>query len=104
MEQYVWTYLNQRYGLQPLIIEWFLSILNCINLYKEEDHHVRLFAKILKNDCDEEFLRVQDHVRDTLNVLLRSIIRDKYPLKQEEDISNMMDGIKNGHISEYYWR
>ena len=50
---------------------------------------MRLFAKIIKNDCDEEFLRVQDHVKDTLDLLLRTILREKHPMKQELEISNM---------------
>jgi hypothetical protein len=31
------------------------SIINSILIYKQEDHDVLLFAKILKNECDEEF-------------------------------------------------
>ena len=30
MEQYMYTYLNQRYGLKNLIIEWAASIINGI--------------------------------------------------------------------------
>ena len=30
MEQYVYTYLNQKYGLKNLIIEWFVAIINGI--------------------------------------------------------------------------
>jgi len=28
MEQYMYTYLNQRYGLKTLIIEWAAAIIN----------------------------------------------------------------------------
>ena len=55
MEQYMYTYLNQRYGLKPLIIEWAAAIINAIKTYLKEDHDVALFGKILKNECDEEF-------------------------------------------------
>jgi hypothetical protein len=55
MEQYIYTYLNQKYGLKNLIIENMTSIINSILIYKQEDHDVLLFAKILKNECDEEF-------------------------------------------------
>ena len=51
----MYTYLNQKYGLRVLIVEWLQAILNAINKYKREDHEVALFAKILKNECDEEF-------------------------------------------------
>jgi hypothetical protein len=54
MEQYMYTYLNQKYGLKNLIIEWAVSIINGIKTYLKEDHDVTLFGKILKNECDEE--------------------------------------------------
>jgi hypothetical protein len=55
MEQYMYTYLNQKYGLKGLIIEWAAAIINGIKTYLREDHDVTLFGKILKNECDEEF-------------------------------------------------
>lgn len=50
MEQYMYTYLNQRYGLKNLIIEWAASIINSIKKYSKEDHTVSLFGKILRNE------------------------------------------------------
>ena len=55
MEQYMYTYLNQRYGLKNLIIEWAAAIINGIKAFIKEDHDIALFGKILKNECDEEF-------------------------------------------------
>ena len=55
MEQYMYTYLNQKYGLKSLIVEWAASIINGVKKYGREDHDVALFAKILKNECDENF-------------------------------------------------
>ena len=66
MEQYMYTYLNQKYGLKSLIVEWAASIINAVKTYLREDHEVTLFAKILKNECDEEFRLIQMHVKDTL--------------------------------------
>ena len=51
----MYTYLNQKYGLKNLIIEWAASIINGIKTYLKDDHDVALFGKILKNECDEEF-------------------------------------------------
>lgn len=55
MEQYLYTYLNQKYGLKPLIIEWASTIITGVKTYLRDDHEITLFAKILKNECDEEF-------------------------------------------------
>ena len=55
MEQYIYTYLNQKYGLKNLIIEWFAALINGIKIHYKDDHDIRLFGKIVKNECDEEF-------------------------------------------------
>ncbi len=86
MEQYMYTYLNQKYGLKALIVEWAASIINAVKTYLRQDHDVTLFAKILKNECDEEFRFIQLHVRDTLVQLVKVILKDKLPLKSEPDI------------------
>ena len=86
MEQYMYTYLNQRYGLKNLIIEWAAAIINGIKTYLKEDHDVSLFGKILKNECDEEFRFIQMHVKETLTSLLRVLIKDKNPFKSESEI------------------
>ena len=104
MEQYMYTYLNQKYGLKNLIIEWAVSIINGIKTYLKEDHDVTLFGKILKNECDEEFRFIQSHVKDTLQSLLKALLKDKYPLKSEVDTSRMYDGVINGQIDEWIWR
>lgn len=93
MEQYMYTYLNQKYGLKALIVEWAASIINAVKTYLRQDHDVTLFAKILKNECDEEFRFIQMHVRDTLVQLVKVILKDKYPLKSEPDVQRMLDQI-----------
>jgi len=55
MEQFMYTYLNQKYGLKALIIEWASTIIAGIKQYLNDDHEIALFAKILKNECDEDF-------------------------------------------------
>ena len=62
LEQYMYTYLNQKYGLKPLIVEWAAAIINGVKTYIKEEHEVALFAKILKNECDEDFRFIQMHV------------------------------------------
>ncbi len=45
----MYTFLNQRYGLKSLIIEWAAAIINGIRRYSRDDHDVALFGKILRN-------------------------------------------------------
>ena len=48
LEQFMYTYLNQKYGLKPLIVEWAAAIINGVKTYIKEEHEVALFAKIFK--------------------------------------------------------
>ncbi len=49
MEQHMYTFLNQKYGLKNLIIEWATSIVNGIKMYSLEDSDVCLFGKVRKH-------------------------------------------------------
>ena len=55
MEQHMYTFLNQKYGLKNLIIEWATALINGIRKYANEDNDIAVFGKILRNESDEEF-------------------------------------------------
>ena len=99
----MYTYLNQKYGLKPLIVEWAAAIINGVKTYIKEEHDVALFAKILKNECDEDFRFIQMHVKDTLVSLVKVMLKDKHPLKSEKDIQRMLDQIEKGKIEDWMW-
>ena len=103
LEQFMYTYLNQKYGLKPLIVEWAAAIINGVKTYIKEEHDVALFAKILKNECDEDFRFIQMHVKDTLVSLVKVMLKDKHPLKSEKDIQRMLDTIEKGKIEDWMW-
>lgn len=46
MEQHMYSFLNQKYGLKSLIIEWATSIVNGIKMYSLEDSDICLFGKV----------------------------------------------------------
>lgn len=100
----MYTYLNQKYGLKNIIIEWAAAIINGIKTYLRDDHDVTLFGKILKNECDEEFRFIQAHVKDTLSSLLKVMIKEKYPMKGETEFSKMHENILTGQVDEWIWR
>lgn len=58
----MYTYLNQKYGLKSLIIEWATAIINGIRKFSQEDNDIAVFGKILRNENDEEFRFVQSQV------------------------------------------
>jgi hypothetical protein len=48
MEEYMYTYLNQRYGLRSLTISWASTIINGIRQFSKADFDVHQFGKILR--------------------------------------------------------
>lgn len=104
MEQFMYTYLNQKYGLKNLIIEWAIAIVNGVCKHSGDDHEVYLFGKIIKNECDEEFRFIQMHVKDTLFNLLKVLFKDKFPFKGEMEVMKMLEQTHNGFIEEWMWR
>ena len=44
----MYTFLNQKYGLKNLIIEWATAIINGIRKYANEDNDIAVFGKILR--------------------------------------------------------
>ena len=76
MEQHMYTFLNQKYGLKNLIIEWAGSLITGIKNYAYEDNDVAVFGKILKNECDEEFVFVQSQIKNTILELFKVIYRE----------------------------
>eukprot|EP00347_Sterkiella_histriomuscorum_P019303 403342167 len=105
MEQYIYTYLIQRYGLKQLIIEWAQAIIAGIKKYSKLDNDICLFGKILRNEVNEEFRLVQLHVKDTVNALMRQFLKERFPFKSEPETSKSLDEIINDkiYIDTQYW-
>ena len=101
MEQYMYTYLNQKYGLKNLIIEWAAAIITGIKTYSKEDHDVALFGKILRNECDEDFRFIQHTVRETVYALLKAVIRERNATKSEDVVVKLYDSFINDSIDSW---
>lgn len=73
MEQHMYTFLNQKFGLKNLIIEWATSIINGIKMYASEDSDICLFGKIVRNEIEEDyrfiFKKLKSSVYDLLIVI-----------------------------------
>eukprot|EP01017_Pseudomicrothorax_dubius_P047767 TRINITY_DN8610_c0_g4_i5.p1 TRINITY_DN8610_c0_g4~~TRINITY_DN8610_c0_g4_i5.p1 ORF type:complete len:578 (+),score=137.76 TRINITY_DN8610_c0_g4_i5:59-1792(+) len=100
MEQHMYTFLNQKYGLKNLIVEWATAIINGLRKYAAEDNDVAVFGKILKNECDEEFRFVQAQVKNTITELLKMHLKGKYPLKHATEIKDMLNSKISSSILE----
>ena len=54
LEEYMYTYLNKKYGLKKLILEWARNKINGIKYYSKKDSFVLLFGKIIRNEQEED--------------------------------------------------
>lgn len=104
MEQHMYTYLNQKYGLKNLIIEWASSIINAIKLYSSEDSDINLFGKILRNEQEEDSRLILTRLRATIEELLEYYLKSKSPLKSAKDIKAMLEQKKEGMLTEEEWK
>ena len=104
LEQYMYTYLNQKYGLKNLIIEWASSIINAIKIYSSEDCDINLFGKILRNEQEEDSRLVIDNLKNNVSELLEYYLRSKNPFKSKDDIKKMLKNKKQGILIEEEWK
>jgi len=86
MEQFLYTYLVTKYGLRSLIVEWATASINGVRAHMDADHEIQLFAKVLKNVCDENFRLTQLRVKDTVIKMMKEVVREKMPLKSQADV------------------
>ena len=103
MEQYMYIYLNQIYGLKNLIIEGAGGIIQGIKKYSLLDSDVALFGKILRNECDEDFRFVFAEVKAAMINILKEKLKSKYKSKTESELTKIVKEIQQGEIEEKYW-
>ncbi|KAG5477107.1 hypothetical protein LSCM1_05449 [Leishmania martiniquensis] len=104
MEQHMYTYLNQRYGLRDIVLEWATAIVRAVQRYAPEDNDVAVFGKILRNEVDEEFRFVQQHLRETVKELLRMHIKEKQPRGGVVELNNALQQVMRGTVAEDAWK
>ena len=104
LEQHMYTYLNQKYGLKQIIIEWASNIINGIKIFSSEDSEIFLFGKILRNEIEEDsrfvYAKLKQSVLDVMNYFLKA----KFPLKSIADIQSMRNAKENGFMTEDDWK
>ena len=103
MEQHLFTYLNQKYGLKGLVYEWVSAVNFAVKRFSEEENDVKVFGKLLRNELDEEFRFVQKQLKETAIELLKAFLRAKYNKKMDHDIQIMIQNRLNGDLFEEEW-
>ena len=99
MEQHMYTFLNQRYGLRSLIVENASAVVKAVNMFSVESTDVAVFGKIIKNEIDEEFRFVLEQLKDSIKSLLHVALKAKNPNKPEDQIVKLSNSITSSTIS-----
>ena len=105
LEQHMYTYLNQKYGLKTIIIEWASNIINGIKIFSSEDSEICLFGKILRNEIEEDARLIYSRLQQSILEYLKYYIKSKHPYKSAKDINIMIKEKKtNKMLTEDEWK
>ena len=104
LEQHMYTYLNQKYGLKSIIIEWASNIINGIKIFSSEDSEICLFGKILRNEIEEDARFIYTRLQQSILEYLKYYFKSKHPYKSVKDINNMIKEKKTKMLTEDEWK
>ncbi|KAG1702494.1 hypothetical protein DVH05_009444 [Phytophthora capsici] len=104
MEQHLYTYLNTRFGLPKLIVDYASAIWKAAEYFARRDNDAAVFVALLRNRLDEGFLEIKRKLQSALVELLRAFFSAKYPLKPGKAIAALVQTRIEGQIYEDEWR
>ena len=104
LEEYMYTFLNKKYGLKNLIIDWARNIINGIKYYSKKDSFVLLFGKILRNEQEEDARFIIQKVLESIEELLLYYIKRQNPLKSIKEINKIFERKKKNELLEEEWK
>ena len=104
LEEHMYTFLNKKYGLKNLIIEWAKNIIAGIKYYSKKDSIVLLFGKIMRNEQEEKARYIIQKLSESIEELLLYYIKRQNPLKLMDDIEKIFQHKKNSELLEEEWK
>ena len=104
LEEHMYTFLNKKYGLKNLIIEWAKNIIAGIKYYSKKDSIVLLFGKIMRNEQEEKARYIIQKLSQSIEELLLYYIKRQNPLKLMDDIERIFQEKKNSELLEEEWK
>ena len=103
MEQHMYQYLNNKYGLKNLTIEYASAIISGIKEYSKKDMNIKLFGMLLKNEIEENTLAIVEKIKQVVEDTLEYFITQKNPYMSTGDVILICDKIKKGMVDEDVW-
>ena len=103
MEQHMYQYLNNKYGLKNLTIEYASAIITGITEYSKKDMNIKVFGMLLKNEIEENTLTIVEKIKQVVQETLEYFISQKNPFMIGSDIQKLCERIKKGMVDEEVW-
>ena len=104
LEEHMYTFLNKKYGLKTLVIDWARNVINGIKYYSRKDSFVLLFGKIMRNEQEEEARFIIEKVAESIEELLLYYIKRQNPLKSVTEINKIFERKKKSELFEEEWK
>ena len=104
LEEHMYTFLNKKYGLKNLIIEWAKNVITGIKYYSKKDSIVLLFGKIMRNEQEEDARFIIRKVTESIEELLLYYIKKQNPLKSFNEIKKIFERKKKSELMEEEWK
>ena len=104
MEQFLYHYLNNKYGLKNLVIEYASGIIQGIKDFSKKNSEVLLFAKILRNELEEQEILIISKLRETIHDFLIYYYQNKYQYKSKNEVDVLVQKCKSGILVEDQWK
>lgn len=104
MEQHLYTYLNTRFGLPKLIVDYASAVWKAAEHFARRENDAAVFVALLRNRLDEGFLEIKRKLQSALVELLRAFFSARYPKKQGKAIAALVQSRLDGHLHEDEWR
>ena len=103
MEQHMYQYLNNKYGLKNLTIEYASAIISGIKEYSKKDMNIKVFGMLLKNEIEENTLTIVEKIKQVVQETLEYFISQKNPYMAGGDVQKLCEKIKGGMVDEDVW-
>ncbi len=103
MEKHLYTFLNQKFGLKSLTIEYASAIIKGIKDYSNSNSEICLFGMILRNELEENTINILNQIKIVMNDTLNYFLTEKYPNKNIGEINILVNECKKGFVDEDIW-
>ena len=103
MEQHMYQYLNQKFGLKSLTIEYVSAIINGIKEYSKKDMNIKLFGMLLRNEVEENTLTIVEKIKQVVQETLEYFISQKNQYKSSVEIYKISEKYRKSLLDADIW-